>query len=316
MSFRTSLVAASAALALLPLSVPARAWDPVGHQVVAWIAWERMPEATRARAVALLKAAPGDADLASLLPPASGAQPLALRERTLFARAAAWPDIVRDEGFPERRAKYHRGTWHYIDRYWERPGPDRPPRERLDLPVGRENVVERLRVLSAAIADPARPAREKAIDLAWMLHLTGDIHQPLHTASRVTPTEPAGDRGGNLFPLAGEAEELHWYWDSAVSRAHGRRSWESETVWVARLAAALIRDHPPRLFAGRLAPRAFETWAQDGYRVCTNLVYPETLRRGQRPPARYRWNVRRIAEPAMALAGYRLAALLEATLGR
>jgi S1/P1 nuclease len=302
-------------LASLTLVSPAQAWDPVGHQVVAWIAWERMPEATRAKAVALLKAAPGDADLASLLP-ASGTQPLALRERTLFGRAAAWPDIVRDEGFPERRARYHHGTWHYIDRYWEKPEPDRPPRERLDLPVERENVVERLRVLSAALADSARPAREKAIDLAWVLHLTGDIHQPLHTASRVTPAEPAGDRGGNLFALAGEADELHWYWDSAVTRANRRRSWESETVWVARMAATLAGRNPPQLFAGRLAPRAFETWAQDGYRICTTLVYPEALRRGQRPPARYRWTVRRVAEPAMALAGYRLAALLEAALGR
>ncbi|HEX9668249.1 MAG TPA: S1/P1 nuclease [Thermoanaerobaculia bacterium] len=311
---RRDLLAVGVFAGLTVLS-PAQAWDPVGHQAVAWIAWERMPEATRAKAVALLKAAPGDADLASLLP-ASGTQPLALRERTLFARAAAWPDIVRDEGFRERRARYHHGTWHYIDRYWEKPGPDRGPRERLDLPVGRENVVERLRVLSAALADPARPAREKAIDLAWVLHLTGDVHQPLHTASRVTPTEPAGDRGGNLFPLAGEADELHWYWDSAITRAYGRRSWESETVWVARVATTLAGRNPPHLFAGRLAPRAFETWAQEGYRICTTLVYPETLRRGQRPPARYRWTVRRVAEPAMALAGYRLAALLEAALGR
>jgi S1/P1 Nuclease len=37
----------------------------------------------------------------------------------------------------------------------------------------------------------------KAIALAWLFHLVGDVHQPLHTAQLFTAEYPNGDRGGN-----------------------------------------------------------------------------------------------------------------------
>ena len=37
----------------------------------------------------------------------------------------------------------------------------------------------------------------KSYDLVWLLHLVGDIHQPLHCTSRFTSTQPQGDSGGN-----------------------------------------------------------------------------------------------------------------------
>ena len=35
-------------------------------------------------------------------------------------------------------------------------------------------------------------------DLPWLVHLTGDVHQPLHCTSRFTKPQPHGDQGGNL----------------------------------------------------------------------------------------------------------------------
>jgi hypothetical protein len=37
----------------------------------------------------------------------------------------------------------------------------------------------------------------KAIALAWLLHLVGDIYQPLQTAQLFTVEYPKGYRGGN-----------------------------------------------------------------------------------------------------------------------
>ncbi len=293
-------------------SSPALAWDYFGHQVVARIAWNELRPETREAAVALLMAAPDDAHLACLLPP--GIDPLAERQRTLFDRAATWPDVVRDDAFPARQAKYHHGAWHYRDRFWEQPDPAQPPRERLDIPRGPQSVVERLRVFSASVGDTARPAAERAIELAWILHLAGDIHQPLHTTSRVTPSEPNGDRGANLFLLDEEHENLHWYWDSAISRSL-RLPHEPEEEAVPRVAAQLALDFPRAAFAAGLAPGDFERWAEEGYLASTTVVYPPTLQRGQRPPGSYRQTVERVAQPAAALAGYRLAALLEEVLG-
>jgi len=65
--------------------------------------------------------------------------------------------------------------------------------------------------------DPER----KAIALAWLFHLVGDIHQPLHTAQLFTTDYPKGDRGGNeICVRVKEAEQpmdLHRFWDGVIT---------------------------------------------------------------------------------------------------
>lgn len=39
---------------------------------------------------------------------------------------------------------------------------------------------------------------ERAAATTWLLHLVGDIHQPLHASTRYSENFPTGDRGGNL----------------------------------------------------------------------------------------------------------------------
>lgn len=55
--------------------------------------------------------------------------------------------------------------------------------------------------------------------IAWrvLIHVIGDIHQPLHVATRVSKEYRTGDRGGNLFLLDApyNAHNLHEYWDKA-----------------------------------------------------------------------------------------------------
>ena len=40
---------------------------------------------------------------------------------------------------------------------------------------------------------------EKAIMIRFLLHLVGDIHQPLHNIDQVSEKFPDGDQGGNLI---------------------------------------------------------------------------------------------------------------------
>ena len=279
--------------------------------MIARIAWENLRPETRARAIALLRAAPADADLASLLP--DDGRPLAERERTLFERAATWPDIVRDEAFAERNATYHHGNWHYINHFWEQDANGRP----LDVDRLRPqdvNVVERLQALEVSVADPGREAAQRGVDLAWILHLGGDIHQPLHTSARVTATEPEGDRGGNLFKLATEKDDLHWYWDCLLSKAYPRRGQESEAEQIERVVGKLQRRHPRTSFVGQLEPGRYEAWVQTGLALSKTEVY-RGVERGKAPGRRYEKKAIRIAVPRIALAGYRLAEILERSLG-
>ena len=58
--------------------------------------------------------------------------------------------------------------------------------------------------------------------LRFLIHYVGDIHQPLHCMNRVDKSYPAGDKGGNDFPLPNhyDANELHAVWDSVIYEFH------------------------------------------------------------------------------------------------
>jgi len=287
---------------------PVRAWDATGHEVIARIAWDVMKPETRAKAVALLEAAPPDADLASLLP-ADG--PQAVRERQLFELASTWADIVRDKNVPARLEKYHHGKWHYINHFWEQ-GADGSARDRTDLAPDPENVVERLHNYEQTLGDTSRPAAERAIDLAWVLHLVGDIHQPLHSSARVTADLPQGDQGGNLVKIT-DQESLNWYWDQLVSKTYPKKASESQEAYVTRVARAFEKRFPASSLRARLDAGRFEDWMQAGYATSKTSVYPGVVP-GQEPSKRYRRRAFRTVEPRIALAGYRLADFLDRAL--
>jgi hypothetical protein len=289
------------------LSSPATAWDYFGHHVVGAVAWEHMSVTTRQAVVELLLEAPLDADLASLLPP--GPRPMELRGRVLFLEANGWADLVRDEMFPDRKKRYDHPTWHYVNHFWK---------STPDGPVVLENrgtlgdLVVTLERLPSSLADRSRPAAERAIDLAWLLHLVGDIHQPLHSSARVTELEPEGDRGGNDFLLDDlEAPNLHAYWDFIFRRARPQWPGESYVAWVSRVAREVQGLHPPEDFRDAIAVDDVETWSKESLEIAMHGAYPDYLARGGVPPHRYQKDVLEMASRQTALAGYRLARLLD-----
>lgn len=311
------LLAVLLALAAGAVAAPAaRAWDARGHRVVAAIAWEEMSPAARDEAVDLLLAAPADSDLPALMP-AGGSE--AERRRRLFLESGTWPDVVRDEDHPARQEKYHRSNWHYINLFWEE-GPDGAPRERTDLRPQPTNAAERLDALIGTLADRGADPGERGIALAWIVHLAGDLHQPLHTSARVTATEPEGDRGGNLVLLdhrPGDRwpQNLHAYWDSILAERAECRCWLAR--WRCtddRLARRLAADHPPPAAPEPARPETM-SWVREGLVLAQTVAYRSDLRRGEAPPPAYRAAAVGASEAAIARAGRRLAAVLEGALG-
>jgi hypothetical protein len=323
-----ALGAAGLLAALLAAPAPARAWDDVGHMAVAIIAWRHMTPLARERAAALLRGAPPDAGLSQLRPNAGGPEE---RDLALFARAATWPDLVRDRRDYERFRTYHRATWHYLSAYW-RAGAGGRAEPVTGLPVDAQNIAERIPVLRVVAADPSQRAESRAVALAWVLHLVGDVHQPLHTASRVTPEHPEGDRGGNLVKLG--STNLHSVWDDLFDVARvgvrpddpgrGRRSSRRGAAAPrgadARLArAAAVADEVAAAAPmERMLPQVVEgrvgAWIVEGTRLAQSAAYTPDLVDGGSVPPGYRERARRAAAPQLALAGYRLASLLNAAL--
>lgn len=63
---------------------------------------------------------------------------------------------------------------------------------------------------------------DRAVALSWVLHLTGDITQPLHVTALMNKDFSWGDRGGNEIRVAGSERarkdvKLHKMWDDGAS---------------------------------------------------------------------------------------------------
>ena len=58
----------------------------------------------------------------------------------------------------------------------------------------------------------------KSYALRLLIHYVGDLHQPLHSSSRLNDKYPKGDAGGNFFKLPSKntVTNLHAAWDSMV----------------------------------------------------------------------------------------------------
>jgi hypothetical protein len=291
------------------------AWGPTGHRVVARIAWMNMTPAARTRAIAILNAAAPATGILTLRP-ATGDP--ASRDAWLFVETATWPDIVKSD--PSRSQFDHR-DWHFADHFWSlvngkaKLDPNRGPKA--------QNAVERLMLFDQQFRTNHVTSAEHAIDLAWILHLMGDLHQPLHNESRETSAHPTGDIGGNSFKLNGTTE-LHGYWDGILDEVFKK---DRTTLgagfpanapfdspdYVNAWATLIVGRHPKSGMPHDSTVDAFEHWSEDGLTTAERDAYVGV--KEQQPASKtYRRRVDGISEEAIAEAGYRLAALLNAIL--
>lgn len=167
-------------LALICNPHPAYAWSGTGHRTVALIAQMRLSPTTLRMINRLLALEPGSS----------------------FMSIANWADENRDS---------NTARWHYINF----PRDDCHYRMARDCPDG-ECVVEAIKVQQAIFHSTVSDA-EKLRALKFLVHLVGDIHQPLHAGF-------GDDRGGNTYnvELQRERSNLHGVWDHQMVGQLGR----------------------------------------------------------------------------------------------
>lgn len=302
---------------IIGLSFPISAWDDTGHKLTAYIAWQRMTPEVREKAIKILLSAPEDSDLSVYYLPYGGRSEAA-RRLDLFMIAATWADIVRDRKFPNRFEKYHKGNWHYSDTFWRQVNGKVEPVS--DMEEGGK-AVEKLYEFEKVLRDASASDADKAIAMAWILHLGGDINQPLHTSARVTELEPKGDQGGNLFLLnppdtpRERSENLHWFWDSIVGRNAARKNDACDADYLPPIAAAMTKKHPFAKLENRLALGNFDEWQKQSFALNPTDVFSADLKRFEKPSEKYKRNAFRVSQEQIALAGYRLGEMLNRILG-
>jgi hypothetical protein len=300
----------AAALALALLLVPqAYAWNYFGHEVVAAAAYEQLSPATRERVKQLLKLNPSYSQWSA----PGAADP----DKVAFMMAATWPDAIKwaqsgyqnDGELPQGPGAaantgyadhlQHR-YWHYIDLPFS---PDHTPLVQPPAPNALTQVVAFTRTLASAAGDDV-----KSYDLVWLLHLVGDVHQPLHATSRFTHDTPGGDEGGNKVSLCDEPgcrRELHGEWDGLLGRS---RSAEDAIEQARKLPP------PDRQRAATDDP---EAWIRESFELAQRVVYASPVGVGPGPftlDEHYLAAAREVALQQAAVAAARLAHLLNTQL--
>jgi hypothetical protein len=296
-------------LAFLVCVNPVHAWDSTGHSVVARIAWKNMNDSTKRSVINALKTAPAESRIREIMPANINAWPPNVNNplyEQLFQFIGTWPDFIRpDRRNPKPTDIFHHGNWHFRDTFWNAGNNSNSSM----APEG--ELIDKLREFSQAGSN-----ENPGVQVAWIVHLVGDIHQPLRCSGRITndPVERDGDKGGNEFCLQpgcrdpdSRALNLHWFWDSTLSRNFARTQGESETAYIKRLADDISRRHPESEFSSSANNLNFEVWSAEGLEKAKRDVYPASLRRDRDPGTTYARNTMRISESSIALAGYRLA---------
>ena len=290
----------------------ASAWDDTGHKLTTYIAWEQMSPTAREKAIKILLSAPEDSDLSVFY--LQDSRSTATKQRELFMIASTWADIVRDKNFKNRFAMYHKGDWHYADTFFSNVNGKVEVLKDFAEPKGK--AVEQLFAFDKSLRDAAVSDADKAIALAWVLHLGGDIHQPLHTSARVTQYDPKGDQGGNLFSLSpkgatgNDRVSLHWYWDSIIGRNTARQNDACDSDYLPAIAKQITDKYPSSKMRSRLKLGKFDEWQMEGFQITSTKLYPASLKFGEIPSDDYKKMAFNISEEQLALAGYRMGAML------
>jgi hypothetical protein len=149
---------------------------------------------------------------------------------------------------------------------------------------------------------------ERARFLAFLVHIVGDLHQPLHNVSAVSKETPDGDLGGNLFIILNpkqttESMSLHSLWDSAFGLFSGASNSDLN-----QLALEITMQYPEDYFGNKAQDLSPQHWTKEGVSYAKNLVYQ--TERNQIPSEEYQLKGKQLVQQQIALAGYRLAHLL------
>ena len=153
---------------------------------------------------------------------------------------------------------------------------------------------------SMILRDRRKPDSERLAALKYLIHLVGDLHQPLHTSA---------DTGGRVVVMSGEKTTLHAVWDDAIIDSR-KTDWR---VLVDTVEAAPTDPVEPSTPVG---------WALEGRDIARDVIFADAHlaagRHGGAPPTlpdSYLDDNWPIVRARLKQGGLRLAFLLDETLG-
>jgi len=258
-------------LAVIVLLVPSSlfAWGRLGHAVVADIAQQNLDDTASAEVDRLL----GGKSLASI---------------------SSVPDQIRDKR-PET------GPWHFADI------PITRDYDESQDCVDTNCVVDQIKAAQKTLADRSKSDADRKDALIFLTHLVGDVHQPLHCATRLMHNGKS-DKGGNLVivHINGDTEKLHRVWDSTLLEQEEL----NEQDLVDFLTGDVIGSRDP----AELAAGTVEEWAAQSHQLAHDNAYGK-LPKSNRINDAYLEDNTKVIDEQLLKGGLRLARLLNEALG-
>jgi hypothetical protein len=259
-------------LALVMLVLPqqrSEAWNANGHMTIGKLAWDQMDANQRQAAYKLLLQHPHAKEFFEGHPRPKDVS----QAEWYFLVAGTWPDWLRGYTRSKRPedmaiAAHHKGPRHYINLPLVLPA-DKALFKDKNLDPPEENIVTALEEYRGHLLDPKTSASDKAVALCWLLHLAGDIHQPLHCVGFFSAEYPTGDLGGNLRWIKdGQGPiNLHAYWDNLLGQGRLYADIKSNCELLTRA------EYQREKFGTELARTKFMQWAEEGSVLAWKHVY-------------------------------------------
>jgi hypothetical protein len=253
-------------------ALTSHAWNAAGHKVVAQIAYDNLSASAKIMCNKYLPTR------------------FHRSENERFVASATWMDQLRGKDI------FWYDAMHYIDIPFSSDGSSLPPIEST-------NAVWAINKAMIVLSSKKTNASDKKLALRMLIHIVGDIHQPLHAVTRVSAQLPNGDLGGNLFLLAKNSvgSNLHQYWDNGAGFFVGRYNVKQ----VQNTARQLEQKWSCAHINTKVNP---EQWSKMSYKLALNNVYQ--LNPLEIPSEKYQVNAQILVQKQVVYAGCRLAALL------
>lgn len=293
-----------AALAATLSASSAQAWSHLGHQTTGAIAWQDLKARHPAELAELLDLIRQHQDYGRFQPYFARLSP-EQQQRAAFEALARWPDDIR--GGPEDRPDWHFQLRVVSGRTWL-------------WPFENGNAAFGFGTNYAKLANPCAPAPERAKAIGWLIHIIGDIQQPLHAGHQMTEVFSGTDRAGQLAFVKrpdGQVTDLHQFWDETLDKS-GLRLPAGQDSWADALIAIWPRERLTRELSREGEPQAvFDSFLDESAELARLVGYQGTFLRATADPATAPMVTPAeqaqgiaLAQRRIATGGYRIADLL------
>ncbi len=278
-------------------SIPAFSWNWVGHELVAQIAFDQLSPSEKVFWSQKID------QLRSKYP-----SYFKKYSKQSFIRASTFPDDLRKMGI----TKYN--SWHFIDlpvyinndkgAYF----PNSIDSQNIIWAINYVITAEQQKVIGTKKSNNNSLQRE--LFSAFLIHLVGDAHQPLHCGELYAKHFPHGDRGGNFYKLKNKKfHNLHRYWD----QGGGYLSWylAKNSKLLETSATLLEKKYPKSWFGDRAKQLDPSVWVKESHELAEKAYSNYGIREYSNPSKAYQKEVEEVTQEQIVLAGYRLAAVLK-----